>query len=179
MFKSKTKILQLFVTLTACTFLFVPMVLSLLAGVTSNYFKGVSSGLTLKWVFKVWELYADSIFLSMGLAFACLIVTLIIGIPAAYGLARHPGWLSRLLEEFISLPLAIPGLAIALALLQLYGSLKGFRASWTFILVGHVLYTLPQHNARGQQERRSELCRATLSQIPKEDAWRLLLPLLL
>ena len=60
-------------------------------------FKGVSSGLTLKWVYKVWELYADSIFLSIWLAFACLVVTLIIGLPAAYGLARHPGWLSRLL----------------------------------------------------------------------------------
>ncbi len=47
------------------------------------------------------------------------------------------------MEEFISLPLAIPGLALALALLQLYGSMKGFRTSWTFILVGHVLYTLP------------------------------------
>lgn len=58
-------------------------------------------------------------------------------------LARRPGWISRILEEFISLPLAIPGLALALALLQLYGSMKGFRTSWTFILVGHVLYTLP------------------------------------
>ena len=143
MFKSKTKILQLTVTLTACAFLLVPMILSVMAGVTANYFQGISSGFTLKWVFRVWELYADSIFLSMWLAITCLIATLIIGLPAAYGLARHPGWLSRLLEEFISLPLAVPGLALALALLQLYGSMKGFRASWTFILVGHVLYTLP------------------------------------
>tara|TARA_B100000780_G_scaffold278600_1_gene252726 strand:+ start:3159 stop:3950 length:792 start_codon:yes stop_codon:yes gene_type:complete len=143
MFKSKIKMLQLTVTLTACAFLFVPTVLSILAGVTVNYFRGLSSGLTLKWVFRVWELYADSIFLSLWLAISCLIVTLIIGLPAAYGLARHPGWLSRLLEEFISLPLAIPGLALALALIQLYGSLQGFRTSWTFILVGHVLYTLP------------------------------------
>ena len=88
------------VTLTACAFLFVPMVLSVMAGVTANYFQGISSGLTLKWVFRVWELYADSIFLSLWLAIACLISTLIIGLPAAYGLARHPGWLSRLLEEF-------------------------------------------------------------------------------
>ena len=139
MLKSKIKMLQLAVTLLACAFLFVPIVLSIMAGLTVNYFKGISSGLTLKWVFQVWELYADSIFLSMWLAVACLFCTLIIGIPAAYGLARHPGWLSRLLEEFISLPLAIPGLALALALLQLYGSMKGFRASWTFILVGHVL----------------------------------------
>ena len=143
MFKSKTKILQLMVTLAASAFLLVPTIMSVLAGVTVNYFKGISSGLTLKWVYKVWELYADSIFLSMWLAVCCLIVTLIIGLPAAYGLARHPGRLSRLLEEFISLPLAVPGLALALALLQLYGSMKGFRASWTFILVGHVLYTLP------------------------------------
>ena len=143
MFKSKIKILQLTVTLTACAFLLVPTILSVLAGVTVNYFRGLSSGLTLKWVFRVWELYADSIFLSLWLALTCLIVTLFIGLPAAYGLARHPGWLSRILEEFISLPLAVPGLALALALIQLYGSLQGFRTSWTFILVGHVLYTLP------------------------------------
>ena len=135
--------LQLTVTLTAFAFLLVPTILSVLAGVTVNYFRGLSSGLTLKWVFRVWELYADSIFLSLWLALTCLIVTLIIGLPAAYGLARHPGWLSRILEEFISLPLAVPGLALALALIQLYGSLQGFRTSWTFILVGHVLYTLP------------------------------------
>ena len=143
MFKSKTKILQLTVTLTACAFLLIPTLMSVLAGITVNYFKGISSGLTFKWILSVWELYADSIFLSLWLAIACLIVTLIIGLPAAYGLARHPGWLSRLLEEFISLPLAVPGLALALALIQLYGTLSGFRTSWTFILVGHVLYTLP------------------------------------
>jgi putative spermidine/putrescine transport system permease protein len=143
MLKSKTKMLQLAVTLLACAFLFIPIVMSVLAGLTVNYFQGISSGLTLKWVFDVWELYANSIFLSMGIAFACLICTVIIGVPAAYGLARHPGWMSRMLEEFISLPLAIPGLALALALLQLYGTMQGFRASWTFILVGHVLYTLP------------------------------------
>jgi len=47
------------------------------------------------------------------------------------------------LEEFISLPLAVPGLALALALLQVYGSVQGFRVHWSFILVGHVLYTMP------------------------------------
>jgi len=141
--KSPLKVIQVFVTLAACAFLLVPTLQSVLAGITVNYFRGISSGLTLDWVFKVWELYADSIFLSIWLAISCLAVTLVIGVPAAYALARNPGRLSRMLEEFISLPLAVPGLALALALLQLYGSMKGFRASWTFILVGHVLYTLP------------------------------------
>jgi putative spermidine/putrescine transport system permease protein len=143
MLRSKPKILQLAVTLLACAFLLIPAIQSVLAGLTVNYFKGVSSGLTLKWVWRVWELYADSIFLSLWLAIACLVCTVIIGVPAAYGLARNQGRVSRILEEFISLPLAVPGLALALALLQLYGSMKGFRTSWTFILVGHVLYTLP------------------------------------
>jgi putative spermidine/putrescine transport system permease protein len=135
--------LPLFVTLATAIFLIVPAILSILAGLTANYFRGLSSGLTLKWLEKVWELYADSIFLSLWIAFMCLTVTLLIGVPAAYALARNPGRISRILEEFISLPLAVPGLALALALLQLYGTMKGFRTSWTFILVGHVLYTLP------------------------------------
>jgi putative spermidine/putrescine transport system permease protein len=137
------KALQLIVTLLTAAFLLVPTIQSVLAGVTVNYFQGFKSGLTLKWIVEVWELYASSIFLSIGIALACLVVTLIIGVPAAYAMARNPGRLTRALEEFISLPLAIPGLALALALLQLYGTYRGFRMSWTFILVGHVLYTLP------------------------------------
>ena len=137
------RFLQLAVTLLTAAFLIVPAIQSILAGLTVNYFRGLSSGMTLRWVEEVWRLYADSILLSMGLAVACLGVTLVIGVPAAYALAKNPGRLSRILEEFISLPLAVPGLALALALLQLYGSMTGFRTSWTFILVGHVLYTLP------------------------------------
>ena len=38
MFRSKTKILQLTVTLTACAFLLIPTLMSVLAGVTVNYF---------------------------------------------------------------------------------------------------------------------------------------------
>ncbi|MEM9740692.1 MAG: ABC transporter permease subunit [Pseudomonadota bacterium] len=135
--------IQLTVTLLAAAFLIVPAVQSILAGLTVNYFRGLSSGLTLKWVFEVWDLYADSILLSLWLALGSLVVTLIIGVPAAYGLARNPGRTSRILEEFVSLPLAVPGLALALALLQLYGTMKGFRLSPMFILVGHILYTLP------------------------------------
>ncbi|MEO0751263.1 MAG: ABC transporter permease subunit [Pseudomonadota bacterium] len=135
--------IQLTVTLLAAAFLIVPAIQSILAGLTVNYFRGLSSGLTLKWVFEVWDLYADSILLSLWLALGCLVATLIIGVPAAYGLARNPGRTSRVLEEFVSLPLAVPGLALALALLQLYGTMKGFRMSAMFILVGHILYTLP------------------------------------
>lgn len=135
--------LQLAFTLFICAFLIVPVVLSALAGVTVNFFKGLKSGLTVNWIIEVWGLYAETIYLSMGLALVCLAITLLLGIPMAYVLARTGGRLSRFIEELITLPVAIPGLAIALALILTYGGFREFRSSWLFILVGHVLYTLP------------------------------------
>jgi len=134
---------QLLFTLLVAAFLVVPAGLSMAAGVTENYFRGIRSGLTLRWVVQVWELYADTIGLSFLIAFATLAVTLTAGVPAAYALYVRGGRLARVIEEIITLPLAIPGLAIALALLLTYGGLSNFRRSWLFILVGHVVFTMP------------------------------------
>jgi putative spermidine/putrescine transport system permease protein len=134
---------QLVFTLAVAAFLIVPAFLSMLAGVTSNYFRGIRSGLTLQWVLEVWQLYSDTIFRSFLIAFAALAVTLAVGIPAAYALHRRNDRLSRAIEEVITLPLAIPGLAIALALLLSYGGFSSFRRSWLFILAGHAIFTLP------------------------------------
>jgi putative spermidine/putrescine transport system permease protein len=134
---------QLLFTLLVAAFLVVPAILSISAGVTVNYFRGIQSGVTLQWVFQVWDLYADTILLSFVIAFATLAVTLVVGVPAAYALHVRGGRLSRLIEEIITLPLAIPGLAIALGLLLSYGSFGSFRRSWLFILAGHVVFTMP------------------------------------
>jgi putative spermidine/putrescine transport system permease protein len=134
---------QLLFTLLVAAFLVVPALLSISAGVTVNYFRGIASGLTLQWVAQVCELYADTIGLSFVIALATLAVTLVVGVPAAYALHVRGGRLSRLVEEVITLPLAIPGLAIALALLLAYGGFGAFRRSWLFILAGHVVFTMP------------------------------------
>ncbi|MBC7581209.1 MAG: ABC transporter permease subunit [Tardiphaga sp.] len=134
---------QLGFTLLVAAFLVVPVILSLSAGVTVNYFRGISSGVTLRWVIQVWDLYAGEIWLSFVIALATLAVTLVVGVPAAYALHVRGGRLSRVIEEIITLPLAIPGLAIALALLLTYGGFGGFRRSWVFILTGHVIFTMP------------------------------------
>jgi putative spermidine/putrescine transport system permease protein len=134
---------QLCLTLLVCAFMFVPVVLSVMAGFTANYIRGFSSGLTLRWLFEVWALYRDAIGLSLLIAFACLAVTLVVGVPAAYFLAKANHWSTRLVEELLVTPLAVPGLAIALGLIITYGGVREFRSHWTFILVGHVLYTLP------------------------------------
>ncbi|BAM88343.1 molybdenum ABC transporter permease [Bradyrhizobium oligotrophicum S58] len=135
--------LQFLFTLLVAAFLAVPAGLSIAAGVTVNYFRGIQSGVTLQWVVQVWELYADTIVASILIALGTLAVTLVVGVPAAYALFVRGGRLARLAEEIITLPLAIPGLAIALALLLTYGGFGSFRRSWLFILAGHVIFTMP------------------------------------
>jgi putative spermidine/putrescine transport system permease protein len=135
--------LQLTVTLAVCAFLVVPVGLSILAGITENFFIGVKSGFTMRWVSEVWNLYSDTIWRSIGIALACLAATLTLGVPTAYALARAQSRFTRWMEELLTLPIAVPGLATALALILLYGGWRDFRASWLFILVGHVLFTLP------------------------------------
>src|SRR6202163_1539066 len=134
---------ELLFTLGVAAFLVVPAILSISAGVTVNYFRGIQSGVTLQWVFQVWNLYADTILLSFVIAFATLAVTLVVGVPSAYALHVRGGRLSRVVEEIITLPLASPGLAIALGLLLTYGEFGEFRRSWLFILTGHVVFTMP------------------------------------
>ena len=141
--------LQLGFTILVCTFLVLPVGFSILAGLTENYFVGLKSGLTLRWVLEVWALYQETIWRSLLVALSCLVATLILGVPLAYVLARqqakggHFARFTRAIEELIVLPIAVPGLATALALILSYGEFRDFRASWVFILVGHVLFTLP------------------------------------
>ncbi|WP_257168643.1 ABC transporter permease subunit [Bradyrhizobium sp. SRS-191] len=135
--------LQFLFTLLVAAFLAVPAGLSIAAGVTVNYFRGIQSGVTLQWVAQVWELYAGTILASILIAVGTLAVTLVVGVPAAYALYVRGGRLARVVEEIITLPLAIPGLAIALALLLTYGGFGSFRRSWLFILAGHVIFTMP------------------------------------
>jgi putative spermidine/putrescine transport system permease protein len=130
-------------TLLVCAFLVVPVWMSMLAGVTQNYFTGWRGGLTLDWVVKVWTDYRHTVFMSLQIALACLACTLVLGIPAAYVLARRSNALTRTIEELLVMPVAVPGLATALALIVTYGGFGGLRRSWLFILIGHVLFTLP------------------------------------
>lgn len=135
--------LQFAFTLLVCLFLIVPIGMSVMAGFTENYFIGIKSGLTLRWIAEVWALYAPTFWLSLLIALACLACTLLLGVPAAWGLLKSSSRTAAWIEECLMLPIAIPGLATALGLLLVYGGIPALRASWVFILIGHVLFTLP------------------------------------
>ena len=100
---------QLLFTLLVAAFLVVPAILSISAGVTVNYFRGI-------------QLRRDPAMGGAGLGSLrrhhravvrdrtrTLVVTLVVGVPAAYALHVRGGRLARMIEEIITLPLAIPG----------------------------------------------------------------------
>ncbi|HEY4066836.1 MAG TPA: ABC transporter permease subunit [Burkholderiaceae bacterium] len=119
------------------------MGVSVAAGLVENFSAGVASGLTLKWLIEVWSHYGATAWHSVLLGLACVAGTLLIGLPCAYALARTRSRWARLFEELITLPVAVPGLATALALILAYGQWRGFRQSFAFIGVGHLIFTLP------------------------------------
>lgn len=135
--------LLMVLTALVAVFMIAPIALSVLAGLVNNYSAGLKSGLTLRWLGEVWELYGGTVAASLVLALLCVLGNLLIGIPCAYALARSRSRAARIFEELLTLPVAVPGLATALALILAYGQISGFRQSFAFILVGHMVFTLP------------------------------------
>lgn len=95
---------------------------------------------TLKWYEYVFGVYGHTILMSLKLAALSVAITIFLGVTGGYALVRYdfPG--KHLLEELILIPLSLPGISIAVALIGTYGII---RNSWTIILLGHLLYTLP------------------------------------
>ncbi len=95
---------------------------------------------TFKWFGYVLQLYRPQLVFGVQLAIANVAVCLVIGIPGAYALVRDrvPG--CGLLEDLLMLPLTLPGLTIAIGLLQAYSLIRG---KWWLILAGQLLYTMP------------------------------------
>jgi putative spermidine/putrescine transport system permease protein len=131
------------VTLIVSVFMLAPIGLSVMAGLVNNYSQGIKSGLTLSWLTQVLDVYGSTITWSLLLGLLCVVGNLLIGVPCAYTLARSKSRAARLFEELLTLPVAVPGLATALALILTYGHMRDFRQSFAFILVGHMVFTLP------------------------------------
>lgn len=76
--------LQLSLTICVCLFLLVPIAMSILASFTENYFIGIKSGFTLRWIQEVWAMYANTFWLSLIIALSCLCITIALGLPTAW-----------------------------------------------------------------------------------------------
>jgi putative spermidine/putrescine transport system permease protein len=109
-------------------------------GVFSVGARQISGAVTTFWYQYVWEVYGKTMRLSLMLAAISIVTCIILGVFGGYALVRYRFFGKNLIEELILLPLSLPGIAVAVALIETYGILRG---SWVIILFGHLLYTLP------------------------------------
>jgi len=101
-------------------FLIGPFLIIIAASLSAGDTLAFPQGLSLRWVAKVFTIdsFRDSFAMSMFLAVFGTLAALILGIPAAYALARYrlPG--SETVRTVVSLPIIVPGIIVGLALLR-------------------------------------------------------------
>ncbi len=113
---------------------------SALGVVSEEWARPPAGPVTTAWVGYVLRTYGGTLMLSLRLASLAVVVALLVGLPAAYAFVRHPFPGSALLEEIVLLPLTLPGIAVAIALIVTFAFARG---NWLLLLAGHALYTVP------------------------------------
>ncbi|CAN7426344.1 ABC transporter permease [Bosea sp. LjRoot9] len=123
----------------------IPVIVVVLAAFsTTSYLTIPPQGLTLAWFGKVLSdpSYLSAIRMSLILACGSTVISLVLGVAAAYALFRKalPG--SEAITSVLMAPLVLPAVVIGVALLQYY-SLTGLRGSLFGLLMAHVVITVP------------------------------------
>jgi putative spermidine/putrescine transport system permease protein len=130
----------------ALALLLFPMVLVIVSSVNDSPQATVAAflGFTWKWYGLIFDnqRYIGAFWLSMQLAFAAVLVALALSLPAAFALVRHRLPSRELVAAGLTLPLALPGIALGLGMLKL---LQWFVAIPPFIglLAVHVVLIAP------------------------------------
>ena len=130
---------------TGVAFLQLPVIVVVLAAFsTTSYLTIPPQGLTLAWFGKVLSdpTYLSAIRMSLILACGSTLISLVLGVAAAYALFRKilPG--SEAVTSFLMAPLVMPAVVVGVALLQFY-SMTGLRGSLIGLLLAHVVITVP------------------------------------
>ncbi|MHB8776168.1 MAG: ABC transporter permease [Anaerolineales bacterium] len=94
----------------------------------------------MRWLISGWQQISPYARFSLQLATLILFLDIAFGLPTAWLLARYrfPG--RQLLSSLTTVPVAIPGIAMGLALILSYPHMRG---DGRLLVAGHLLYTLP------------------------------------
>jgi putative spermidine/putrescine transport system permease protein len=127
----------------------------------------------------VLELWGTALGRSLQVVAVVVPLALLLGAPAAWAFRRRPFPGSRFLEAAALVPLGVPGIALAVALLQSGGGLPRFG----LLIAGHLAYTVPLvvqtvGNAADRIDPRLEAAARTLGAGAWGTARRVVLPLL-
>lgn len=126
-------------------FLLVPLIIIVVTSFgTNSTIQFPIKGFTLEWYGKVFEneSFMDSFVLSLEVAFIGTLLAVLIGVPAAYSLARHSVVGRNWIKSFFISPMIVPGLVVGYALYQFIV----IRFQFPIIqglLLGHFLICLP------------------------------------
>jgi len=129
----------------AAVFLLAPLIVVAAASFSPTpVFDLPIGGASLRWYNRIGSLdgFWPALSLSLQLAVLATIISLVIGTLAAIAIARGkvPG--AELLATALVSPLMMPGLVLGIAFLQYFRAI-GFTATWSALLVAHVVVTLP------------------------------------
>ena len=135
------------VTIAALTFLFLvgPLVIILGAAVSdTSYLTFPPQGLTLRWFENAFAIdaFRRTMLTSLSLATFGTFLSLLIGIPAAYAMARYRVQLPRSLGNVFILPVLIPEIVLGFALMKTVATGLG-TPIYPTLLIGHALLVLP------------------------------------
>jgi putative spermidine/putrescine transport system permease protein len=129
----------------AALFLLAPLVIIAAASFSPTpVFDLPTDGASLRWYARVGRLegFLPALSLSIEIALLSTAISLVIGTLAAIAITRGklPG-ASAFATALVS-PLMMPGLVLGIALLQYFRAI-GFTATWSALLVAHLVVTLP------------------------------------
>jgi len=126
-------------------FLFAPVVCVVLFSFNASPSAGLPiKGLTLSWYREIFDRaeYADALRNSLQVALASAAFSVVAGTAAAIALVKLPRKVTAALAGFFVLPMVVPALFIAVALLSFFTRIN-FELSLQAVIVGHILVTLP------------------------------------
>ena len=111
---------------------------------SSNFLQFPLAGFSLRWFVRFFGSppFTGALLLSLGVALAVVVVSVLLGVPAALALARGrvPG--ARLLSAVFLAPLMLPAILTGFALFQTLLALGWGRPNWALV-AGHVVVAIP------------------------------------
>ncbi len=177
------KVLLYCLIVLTSVFLIAPIIFTILGSFSAYWGKSMfSKGLTLRWYEYVFYYYGHTIMLTLAITLTTVVVNVFLGSMAAYRFSmaknRDSKWI-KLIEEILTLPAAIPGIAIGLSLAQAYPAM---RQSGLLILIGHIIFTFPlmfrtvTGALRSKDFRMIDECAASLGARPIQRFFRVIFP---
>lgn len=167
--------------------IFVPLLLTLYLSVFNQKLIAFPPpGYTLSWYTAIIPNFGDAIVTSLELAFAAVIGSLLLGVPAGIALSRHHFRGRAVISTLLLSPLTVPGIALGLAI-YLFLVLIEVETGWPLtgslpgLILSHLIITMPWVvrlcvASLINHDRAAEEAATSLGARPLTVIWRVTLP---